>query len=187
MQNILISLAIVVVGASCATDKSADLQRAEAERRAEVLEAQHEEEKLEAEHRQERAALKAEQSKDHAAVDAEASHEIARASEEVAEKSIEIGADQAAFQSKAVAHLESLNAKIVGLKEKAKASKKTPGVIEQVLTGATALKADVKALKEKLPAVVQVTSDATWTVTKKDLEKQVSDLDDRYQALDDLI
>lgn len=109
--------------------------------------------------------------------------DVARAAEEASG----IDVEKTAFQARALTRLEMLSQKIENLRALAQESKKPASLIDECIVQTTALRADVRALQEKLPSIVEVTSEQTWDLTKNDLNGQLKDLEARYLAANDLI
>ncbi len=121
-----------------------------------------------------------------AELNAQQETEVARTAETSGEVS-GIDVEKDGFQARALTRLDMLHQKIMNLRELARESKKPNSIIDSVIVDTSALRDDVQALSAKLPAVVEVTSEETWDLTKNDLNGQIKDLEARYLALSDLI
>jgi hypothetical protein len=167
VQKLVLSL-VVVVAAGCSGHRSTAVLKAEAARRAEILESRH----------------AAEQRAD---ADADDDSDAARAAEVVEARRAAVEAEQASFTARAKSRLAAIDGRAVALIARAKASKKTDGVVRPVLDGANALRADIATLQEKLPAMVAVTGPGAWELIRRDLDAQVANLDARFDVLNDQI
>ena len=187
MQKLLIIAAVVVavVGCKPREERLGALQCAEVERRAEVQEAQRETGKLDAEQRRERAELAGEQAEDRAEVYADSAEEIAEATDKAAEKRSALSAERTSFQEKGLRRLDEADARAAEVQQKLATSGKINSPrFDNDVQDAAVVRANIVTLKEKLPAMMQVTSDATWSMTKKSLEKQIDDVEAMVRKLD---
>ena len=185
MQKIFFVVAVAVAVAGCERmqDKSA-FEQAEVERRAEVREAQEQVSELGAEQRAERAELAGKQAQERADVASDAYQEIGAASANSAEKHAALGAERAEFQRASLERLYAVDAHAQAVIDEAATSTKAAAVTNSVAQEASVLKAKAQTLKDKLPAMMQVTSDATWTLTRDSVEDQLGDLEGGIKKLD---
>ncbi|MDP2339949.1 MAG: hypothetical protein Q8O67_03240 [Deltaproteobacteria bacterium] len=172
-----------VVGCKPLQDKSAAFEQADVERRAEVIEAEQQRSSLETAQDAERAELAAAQGEERSALDRESVEAIASATENSSRKYVARRAERASFQQESLHRLEVIDLQTRAVIAQASTSTKTPALTAVVAHDASSLHSKALTLKDKLPALVQVTSDATWMLTRDSIAEQIIDLEQGIKKL----
>ncbi|MDP2342997.1 MAG: hypothetical protein Q8O67_18720 [Deltaproteobacteria bacterium] len=182
---------VVVVGTVAALsgcqpmgEKADAFQRADVERRAEVMEAEQERFELSADQRVEQAELTDKLANEWAELNGHANESIEVADKRAAEAHAALRAERASFLQASLDRLELLGVTSQSVIDKAALSDKSAVVVTVITQDASEAKAKAASLTNKLPALLQVTSDATWTMTRDSVDEQIDALETAIAKLD---
>ncbi|MDP2340954.1 MAG: hypothetical protein Q8O67_08355 [Deltaproteobacteria bacterium] len=92
--------------------------------------------------------------------------------------------ERSEYQQKALDRLSSAETKFEALMAKASTSTKGKPIVDAVVQDANRVKNDLMSLRQKIPSMMQAVTDANWSMTKKSIDDQVKDIEDRLGKLD---